>query len=57
MGKNSRTDSGKPLLGWGAEGITDILDITCDEYRTHNEFLQYAAFFGIPGGIAILSRM
>ena len=44
----------KPLLGWGAEGITDILDITCDEYRTHNEFLQYAAFFGIPGGICYI---
>ena len=45
----------KPLLGWGAEGITDILYKTYNEYRTHNEFLQYAVFFGIPAGICYIA--
>lgn len=47
--------SEKPLFGFGVEGIKERLaeetDI-CD--RSHNEFLQYTAFFGIPAGICYL---
>ncbi|MBR5371416.1 MAG: O-antigen ligase family protein [Oscillospiraceae bacterium] len=41
----------KPLLGWGTEGIRLTLLNAMEEYgndRPHNEYLQYAAFYGIP---------
>lgn len=46
----------KPLFGHGVEGISQRLyeesgDI-CD--RSHNEILQYAAFFGIPAAIVYM---
>lgn len=41
----------KPLFGFGVEGILEQLDRQCGWERTHNEFLQYASFFGIPAGI------
>lgn len=43
----------KPLLGWGVEGIHDMLNEASNglNNRPHNEFLQYAAFFGIPAAI------
>lgn len=41
----------KPLFGFGVDGILNQLDETCGSERTHNEFLQYASFFGIPAGI------
>ncbi len=45
-----------PLIGSGIEGIADIL-IASSVFHTdrpHNEYLQYAAFFGIPTLIAYL---
>ncbi|MCR5121426.1 MAG: O-antigen ligase family protein [Ruminococcus sp.] len=48
----------KPIFGHGLEGITDVLyKYTTDNNmfpnnRPHNEFLQYAAFYGIPAAIA-----
>ena len=46
----------KPVFGWGVEGVADsLLAVTNGlNIRTHNEFLQYAAFFGIPAGIAYI---
>ncbi len=46
----------KPIFGHGVEGISQRLyeesgDI-CD--RSHNEILQYAAFFGIPAAIVYM---
>jgi O-antigen ligase len=52
----------RPFLGWGVEGIETYLKYHTDSKsdiaehklqkggieRTHNEYLQYAAFFGIP---------
>lgn len=40
----------KPLTGWGNEGIHDMLWEESNHLnnRPHNEYLQYAAFFGIP---------
>lgn len=43
--------SKRPLFGFGVDGILNQLDETCGSERTHNEFLQYASFFGIPAGI------
>lgn len=47
--------SEKPLLGWGVEGITERLNIEAGSERTHNEYLQYAAFFGIPNAICYVT--
>ena len=44
----------KPLFGWGPNGIADIIFGAAGATRTHNEFLQFAAFFGIPWLIAYL---
>ncbi|MGN0631932.1 MAG: O-antigen ligase family protein [Ruminococcus sp.] len=46
----------KPLFGSGVEGVAEsLLAVTEGRIdRTHNEFLQYAAFFGIPAGIAYI---
>ena len=42
--------SEKPLFGFGVEGIHDRLELETNycNNRPHNEYLQYAAFFGIP---------
>lgn len=43
----------KPFLGWGIEGISDMLREASNglNNRPHNEYLQYAAFFGIPATV------
>lgn len=43
----------KPMFGHGIEGIAERLDTDTNGVNTrpHNEFLQYAVFFGIPAGI------
>lgn len=43
--------SERPLFGFGTEGIYDRLEATGACTRSHNEFLQYASFYGIPAGI------
>jgi O-antigen ligase len=45
----------KPLLGWGVEGIREQLAAHSTAERPHNEYLQYAAFFGIPAVILYVS--
>ena len=42
----------KPLLGWGMEAIYahDLTSITVST-RPHNEYLQYALFYGIPAAL------
>ena len=45
----------KPIFGWGNEGIDDIIFETIGQSRPHNEYLQYAAFYGIPTGICYLA--
>ena len=47
--------SEKPLLGWGVEGISQRLKVEAGAERTHNEYLQYAAFFGIPNVICYIT--
>ena len=48
----------KPLFGWGTEGIADILSSSAiHNMRTHNEYLQYAAFYGIPACLSYLSSV
>lgn len=42
----------RPLLGYGVEGIGEALQARFYNDRPHNEFLQYAAFFGIPAMLA-----
>lgn len=46
--------SEKPFLGFGVEGIGERLFNDAAYDRPHNEFLQYAAFFGIPAAISYI---
>ena len=48
--------SEKPFLGWGVDGIHERLALETNgcNNRPHNEFLQYAAFFGIPCAISYI---
>lgn len=48
--------SEKPLFGFGVDGIHDRLDLETNHCnnRPHNEYLQYAAFFGIPAALFYL---
>lgn len=41
----------KPLLGYGCEGLSDILMETTGRANPHNEILAYAAQFGIPAAV------
>ena len=45
----------KPLFGHGIEGIGPRLEFMTRFDRPHNEYLQYAAFWGIPSLIFYLS--
>ena len=50
----------KPVFGFGVEGIGERLYAESGIYATdrpHNEYLQYAAFFGIPALIMYLSGL
>ena len=46
----------RPLFGWGIEGIGKRLEEeTGYSDRPHNEYLQYAVFFGIPAAALYVS--
>ena len=47
----------KPLLGWGTEGVADMLNQECEIDRTHCEYLQYAAFYGIPTALVYITAL
>lgn len=49
----------KPVFGWGVEGIMKRLEGEKDSIndRPHNEYLQWAAFFGIPGALLYLASL
>ncbi len=49
----------RPLFGWGVEGIASRLEIESQHVnnRPHNEYLQYAAFFGIPAAVAYIGGL
>ena len=47
----------RPLVGYGTEGIKDHLAQFTGDERTHNEFLQYFGFYGIPAGICYFSAV
>ncbi len=47
--------SEKPIFGFGTDGIYKRLDKEAGSPRTHNEFLQYTAFYGIPAGIMYIA--
>ena len=46
----------KPVFGWGTEGIRVMLaENSIDgNNRPHNEYLQYAVFYGIPAGLVYI---
>ncbi|MBE6998300.1 MAG: O-antigen ligase family protein [Ruminococcaceae bacterium] len=44
----------KPIFGYGNEGIFDVLEAATKNGRPHNELLQYAVFYGIPGLVLYL---
>lgn len=45
----------RPFFGWGANGIFDRLKEEAGNSRPHNEYLQYAAFFGIPAALCYIA--
>ncbi len=45
----------RPFFGFGNEGIAERLHIAADNSRPHNEYLQYAVFFGIPAALMYIS--
>ena len=48
----------KPIFGWGTEGVSDLLSSSAiHNTRPHNEYLQYAAFYGIPACLSYLSSV
>ena len=49
----------KPVFGWGVEGMTEKLGDEEDTInnRPHNEYLQWAAFFGIPAALLYLAAL
>ena len=49
----------KPLFGWGTEGICNLLALNSIDgnNRPHNEFLQYAAFYGIPASLTYIAAL
>lgn len=46
-----------PIFGYGPEGLYFKFGDTIMTDRPHNEYLQYAAFFGIPGLILYISSL
>lgn len=49
----------RPLLGYGPDGsgVLHFYDTMAGSDRPHNEYLQYAAFFGIPGALMYLTAL
>lgn len=47
--------SERPIFGFGTEGIADAMADLGYEERTHNEYLQYTAFYGIPAALCYLA--
>jgi O-antigen ligase len=49
----------RPVFGWGTEGIADYLKANSldGNNRPHNEYLQYAAFYGIPAALVYITAL
>ena len=49
----------KPVFGWGVEGTSEMLQIETKgiNSRPHNEYLQWAAFFGIPATLLYFAAL
>lgn len=47
----------KPLLGWGAYGILSELNERVGINIAHNEYMQYAADYGIPAALLYVSGL
>ena len=47
----------KPLFGWGPEGLQGEYKAITGVDRPHNEYLQHAAFLGIPALLMYLSAL
>lgn len=47
----------KPIFGWGPEGLTGAYQKAYVFDRPHNEYLQWAAFCGVPALIMYLSAI
>lgn len=44
----------KPFIGFGFEGIVDRLSADAGQEKAHNEYLEYAADFGIPACLSYI---
>ncbi len=47
----------KPLFGWGPEGLQGEYKAITGLDRPHNEYLQHAAFLGIPAAVMYLGAL
>ncbi|MBR0112178.1 MAG: O-antigen ligase family protein [Clostridia bacterium] len=47
----------KPIVGYGFEGICDRLLKDAEQDKVHNEYLEYAADFGIPAALCYIGGL
>ena len=47
----------KPFIGHGFDGIAERLEEATTSEKVHNEYLMYAAFFGIPAAIIYIAGL
>ncbi len=47
----------KPWIGFGFEGIAERLDSDAGQDKVHNEYLEYAADFGLPAVLCYISGL
>ena len=44
----------KPFIGFGFEGVTERLRMDAGQDKVHNEYLEYAADFGVPACLSYI---
>ncbi len=47
----------KPWIGFGFEGIAERLQLDTEQDKVHNEYLEYAADFGIPAALCYIGGL
>lgn len=47
----------KPLIGWGFEGTSKMLEADTSQDKAHNEYLENMASYGIPAGLIYIAGL